>query len=197
MMGLSRREARARLDAVLDFAELERVRRAEAQELLVRDDGAARVRRHGRGGRRHHARSTRCWRSATPPFAQKCMDVFRERATRDARSCSSRTTWRPSRASATARCSCTTASCSTSATPRRRRCATTASTSAAPGRRRAARGGVPDVNVRVVDAWLEDDAASASRTSSRASRSGSASCSRRGTSSTRRCSDSTSSTPTA
>ena len=55
MMGLSPREARRRLDAVLDFAELERLRRPQAEELLVGDVGAARVRGDGAGRRRHHA----------------------------------------------------------------------------------------------------------------------------------------------
>ncbi len=44
---------------------------------------------------------------------------------------------------------------STSATPRRRRCATSGSTSAAASGR-SEHGAVPDVNARLIDAWLEN-----------------------------------------
>ena len=40
MLGLAPAEARARIDEVLAFAELERVPRAEAEELLVGHAGA-------------------------------------------------------------------------------------------------------------------------------------------------------------
>ena len=56
MMGLGRREAQRRLDGGARLRRPARVRRPQAQELLVGDDGPARVRGHGRGGRRHHAR---------------------------------------------------------------------------------------------------------------------------------------------
>ncbi len=55
LMGLTRRDARRRLDAVIDFAELHGVRRPEAQELLVGNDGPPGLRDHGSGRRRHHA----------------------------------------------------------------------------------------------------------------------------------------------
>ena len=93
LMGLRRREARRRLDAVLDFAELRGLRRAQAQELLVGDDGPARVRRDGPGRRRHHARSTRCSRSATPRSRRSAWTSSTSGARPARRSCSSRTTW--------------------------------------------------------------------------------------------------------
>ena len=55
MMGVGRREAARRLDSVLDFAELREFVDLRAQELLLGNDGPARVRGHGRGRRRHHA----------------------------------------------------------------------------------------------------------------------------------------------
>ena len=48
-------ETRRRLDAVLEFAELRRIRRPEAEELLLGDAGPARVRGDGGGRCRHHA----------------------------------------------------------------------------------------------------------------------------------------------
>ena len=43
MMGLTPQETRNRLDAVIEFAELERIRRPEAEELLLGDAGPARL----------------------------------------------------------------------------------------------------------------------------------------------------------
>ena len=126
LMGLTRSEARRRFDAVMEFAELEEfadlklknyssgmmVRLAFAvmveadadimliDEVLAVGDAAVRAEVHGR--------------------------VPRPARGRARRSCSSPTTWRPSRASATARCCSTTASCATWATRRRPRFATTA-----------------------------------------------------------------------
>ncbi len=113
LMGLTRREARRRLDAVLDFAELRGLRRPQAEELLVGDDGPARVRGDGRRPTPTSCSIDEVLAVGDAAFAQKCMDVFREkRDARARRSSSSPTTWRPSRRSATARCSSTTASCS-------------------------------------------------------------------------------------
>ena len=107
-------------------------------------------------------------------FAQKCMDVFREKRARgpDARARHPRHGDRAG-ASATARCCSTTASCATSATPRRRRCATTGSNFArrADGRTAAA---CPTSTCASSTPGCENERGRArSRTSSRASRSGS------------------------
>ena len=149
--GAARGAAPARRRARLRRAA--RLRRPQAQELLLGHDGAARVRGHGRGRRRHHARSTRCSRSATRRSPRSAWTCSAPSGARAGRSCSSPTTWRPCRGSATGRCSSTTASCATSAIPRRRRCATTGSNFA----RRAVRrngGACPTSTCACVDAWL-------------------------------------------
>ena len=160
-MGLARREARRRLDAVLEFAELRGLRRAQAQELLVGDDGAAGLRDHGPGRRRHHARSTRCSRSATRRSPRSAWtSSTRSAGARHARSCSSRTTWRRCSRSATARCCSTTASSCTAATPADTALRYFRLNFDAPGDAACGEpaGGVMDVNVDVVDAWLADAA---------------------------------------
>ena len=67
LMGLTLREARRRFDAVLDFAELEDFVDLKLKNyssgMIVRLAFAVMV----AGRRRHHARSTRCSLSATPP----------------------------------------------------------------------------------------------------------------------------------
>ena len=55
LMGLTLREARRSLDAGARVRRARGLRRPQAQELLVRDDGPLRVRRDGPGRRRHHA----------------------------------------------------------------------------------------------------------------------------------------------
>ncbi len=186
MMGLGRREARQAARRGARLRRAARVRRAQAQELLVRDDGPARVRGDGRGGRRHHAdrrgaRGRRRRRSRRSAWTCSARSGARAR-----RSCSSRTTWRPSRASATGRCCIHDGEQRYLGDPEE--AALRYFRLNFPGRGRArpdGRSGVPDVNVRVVDAWLENEPGSGSRTSSRASRSACAWCSRRGRSSTR------------
>ena len=158
MMGLSRREAERRLDAVLDFAEL-------------REFSDLKLKNYSSGMMVRLAFSVMVEADADimlvdevlavgdAAFAQKCMDVFREkrRGRADDRARHPRHGHRPGLLRPR-RCCCTTASCSTSATRRRPRCATTGSTSAGREHATAAAGGVPDVNVRVADAWLEDAA---------------------------------------
>ena len=61
----ARRGARAVRRRSSRFAELERVRRPEAEELLVRDAGAARRSRRRSRPTPTSTSSTRCWRSAT------------------------------------------------------------------------------------------------------------------------------------
>ena len=65
-----------------------RVLGPQAQELLVGDDGAPRVLGDGRGGRRHHARSTRCWPSATRRSRRSAWTSSTPSARPGARSCS-------------------------------------------------------------------------------------------------------------
>ncbi len=65
MMGLTPSEAERRIDAVFDFAELSDFKDLQLEELLIRDDRAARFLGDDPGRRRHHPRSTRCSRSAT------------------------------------------------------------------------------------------------------------------------------------
>ncbi len=121
LLGLSRREAARRLDAVLDFAELREFVDLKIKNyssgMMVRLAFAIMVQADA-----DIMLIDEVLAVGDAAFGQKCMDVFYERRRRPARrSCSSPTTWRRSRRCATARCCCTTASCSTSATPRRRR----------------------------------------------------------------------------
>ena len=74
-----------------------RVRRPEAQELLVRDDGAAGFRRDGRGRRRHHARRRGARRRRRRVRAEVHGRLPAPGGVQAARSCSSPTTWRRSR----------------------------------------------------------------------------------------------------
>ena len=55
LMGLTRREARRRLERRDRFRRARGFRRPEAQELLLGDDGPLRLLGDGPGGRRHHA----------------------------------------------------------------------------------------------------------------------------------------------
>ena len=159
MMGAGppRGGAPARLGARLRRAA--RVRRPQAQELLVGHDGPARLRGHGRGRRRHHARSTRCSPSATPPSrrsawtssAQKRARGQHARA-RDPRHGDRPGLLRPRDADPRRR----------AALHRRPRGGRAALLPAELRRRPEQRDGgpaaCPDVNVRIVDAWLEDEA---------------------------------------
>ena len=104
LFGLGRREARRRLDAVIDFAELE-------------DFIDLKVKNYSSGMMVRLAFSIMVQADADimlidevlavgdAAFAQKCMDVFYERRRlRARRSCWSPTTWRPSSRCATGRC---------------------------------------------------------------------------------------------
>ena len=75
------RGASAALDAVLDFAELRGIRRAEAEELLLGDDRPARVLADDPGGRRHPAdrrgsrgRRRRLRSRSAPTSSDECSD---------------------------------------------------------------------------------------------------------------------------
>ena len=160
MMGLSRREARRRLDAVLEFAELEEFVDLKLKNyssgMLVRLAFAVMVagrRRHhadrrGAGGRRRRLRAEVHGR--LPREAPRRQD---DRA-RHPRHGHGPGALRPRDAAPRRRAR------ATSATPRRRRCATTGSTSAAAATRRRPADGrrSPTSTPRVVDAWLEDEA---------------------------------------
>ena len=169
MMGLTpRARPRSRLDAVLEFAELEEfvdlklknyssgmlVRLAFSvmiqsdAEILLIDEVLA---------------------VGDAAFQQKCADVFHEIATPTARSSSSPTTWARSSSTATGRCCSTTATCRRSATrtrSRQRYLRLNFRARAPSARRRRRRRGLAEM--LLLDAWLEDATASAPTTSSRA-----------------------------
>ena len=140
---------------MLDFAELRDFVDLQAEELLLGDDGPARLRGDGPGRRRHPAgrRGARGRRRVLR--AEVHGRVPRRCAARAGRSCSSPTTWRRCRASAIGRCCIHDGERRYIGDPEeaalryyraelRRR----------PARTGRGQGGVPDVNVRVVDAWL-------------------------------------------
>jgi ABC-type glutathione transport system ATPase component len=106
MMGLPRGEAEQRLDAVLEFAELE-----EFVDLKLKNYSSGMMVR------------------LAPPSSRSARTCSTRCGTRGRRSSSSRTRWRSCRASATGRCCFTTATSSTSETRRRPRAATSGSTS--------------------------------------------------------------------
>jgi ABC-type polysaccharide/polyol phosphate transport system ATPase subunit len=134
MLGLSRKEARERFDDIIAFAELE-----EFLDLKLKN--------YSSGMYVRLAFATAVQVNADillidevlavgdAAFQQKCFDEF-TRLREAARCCSSRTTWGPSSASATARCCSSAGASSTSASPRRSRASTTRSTSSASARRR-------------------------------------------------------------
>ena len=195
MMGLDRREARRRLDAVLDFAELREFSdlplKNYSSGMMVRLAFAVMVEADA-----DIMLVDEVLAVGDAAFAQKCMDVFRAKRearahdrARHPRHGDRAEPVRPGDAHPRRRAA------ATSATPRRRRCATTASTSA--GTRTGAGAGCRTSTCAWPTRGSRTRRASGSRTSSRASRSGSAWCSRHGTTSRRRCSASTSSTPTA
>ena len=75
--GCRRRRRVARFPAIIEFAELERVRRPEAQELLVGHAGAARLRRRRSRPTPTSISSTRCSPSATPASRRSASTTFR------------------------------------------------------------------------------------------------------------------------
>ena len=197
MMGLGRREAQRRLDAVLDFAELREFADLKLKNyssgMMVRLAFAVMVEADA-----DIMLVDEVLAVGDAAFAQKCMDVFHaRRAARAARSCSSRTTWRRSRACATGRC------CSTTATLRLRRRPAGGGAALLPGQLRARSTRAP-TRTRPAASGTSTCAPSTPgsrtppatgwRTSSRVSRSACGSCSRRAASSRRRSSASTSST---
>ena len=103
---------------MIEFAELERVRRPQAQELLVGHARPARVLGDDPGRRRHPAdrRGARGRRRRVPAEVLRRVQPPARRG--QARSCSSPTTWARSSASATARCCSSAARSSRSASPR-------------------------------------------------------------------------------
>ena len=92
LMGLTLREARSRLDAVLDVRRARGLRRPAAQELLVGDDRPPRVRDDGPGRRRHHAHRRGARGRRRRVRAEVHGRLPREAPRRARRSCSSRTT---------------------------------------------------------------------------------------------------------
>ena len=167
MLGLTPDEARARYDVDHRLRRAARVRRAQAQELLVGHAGAPGVQRHGPRRRRPaaHRRGARRRRRRLP--AEVLRRPAAGRATRAARSCSSRTTWTRSSASATARCCSSAATIVAIGEPRDGRAPLHAAELRRPGadpaegdataRVRAGRGRpLGDGRVVVVDAWAQD-----------------------------------------
>ncbi len=114
-MGLTRREAARRLDAVIEFAELEEFAELKLKNyssgMMVRLAFAIMVQADA-----DIMLIDEVLAVGDAAFAQKCMDVFHERRDgRARRSCWSPTTWPPCSRCATGRCCCTRASSTTSA----------------------------------------------------------------------------------
>ena len=104
MLGLTRREARARFDDIIAFAELE-----EFVDLKLKNYSSGMHVRLAFSRRRSRptptsCSSTRCWPSATPRSSRSASTRSRRSRPRAGRSSSSPTTCAPSSASATARC---------------------------------------------------------------------------------------------